>query len=323
MGKIGLRIKFSKILNSMSLAPPIWRRQSEFFVVIEYHYFTRGNLILEDLEVERDILDRQLEFFSREFEVLNPRKFSFEDAFSEKREKFAMLITIDDGDESISENLDIFEKYNVSVIVFLPMGLCLSKNSLDGLRSRVFRSFFEVEEKIREKLCGEADVFFQKVIGMNHDELKNFLSQLNKYKSCPDPISSKRLLSPEEQSKLANHPLFTLSSHTMSHPILSRISSEWVRWEIETAKKHLQEIGGDTRFFAYPYGFKASYSKEVHRYLSDAGVKFAFTTRALRTKPNSNPLELGRVGMHSVFDERYLRGLIGGAFELWDKLLGR
>jgi hypothetical protein len=57
--------------------------------------------------------------------------------------------------------------------------------------------------------------------------------------------------------------------------------------------------------------------------LSDAGVKFAFTTRALRTKPNSNPLELGRVGMHSVFDERYLRGLIGGAFELWDKLLGR
>ena len=146
---------------------------------------------------------------------------------------------------------------------------------------------------------------------------------MNECKNYPDPISRKRLLSSEEQSNLANHPLVTLSSHTMSHPILSRISSEWMRWEIETAKKYLQEIGGDTRFFAYPYGFKASYSKEVQRYLFDAGVKFAFTTRALRIKPSSNPLELGRVGMHSVYDERYLRGLIGGAFEFWDKLLVR
>ena len=323
MARIRLRVNFSKILNFVFLAPSFWRRQSTFFVAIDYHYFTKGTPELEDLEVERDILDRQLEFFSREFEILNPKEFSFDYAFSKNREKFALLITIDDGDDSISENLDIFEKYNIPIIIFLPMGLCLSQNSLDGLRSRVFRSFFEVEEKIRDKVCGEANTFFHKVIGMDQLNLKKFLGELNKYKSYPDPISGRRLLSQEKQSNLINHPLVTLSSHTMSHPVLSEVSSDWARWEIEVAKTYIQKIGGDTRFFAYPYGFKGSYSEEIYRYLSNVGVEFAFTTRALRTKFNSNPLELGRVGMHSVYDEGYLRGLVGGVFELWDNILGR
>ena len=323
MARIGLRVNFSKILNFVFLAPFFWRRRSAFFVAIDYHYFTKGTPELEDLEVEREILDRQLAFFSREFEIINPKEFSFEYAFSNKREKFAILITIDDGDDSISENLDIFEKYNIPIIIFLPIGMCLPQNSLDGLRSRVFRSFFEVEEKIRDKLCGEADAFFHKVIEMNHHKLEKFLGHLNKYKSCPDPLSSRRLLSLEKQLNLINHPLVTLSSHTMSHPILSEISPDWARWEIEVAKVYIQKIGGNTRFFAYPYGFKASYSEEIQRYLSNAGIEFAFTTRALRTKSNSNPLELGRVGMHSVYDEGYLRGLVGGVFELWDIIFRR
>ena len=163
MARIGLRVNFSKILNFVFLAPFYWRRRSAFFVAIDYHYFTKGAPELEDLEVEREILDRQLAFFSREFEIINPKEFSFENAFSKKREKFAILITIDDGDDSISENLDIFEKYNIPIIIFLPIGMCLPQNSLDGLRSRVFRSFFEVEGKIRDKLCGEADAFFQRL----------------------------------------------------------------------------------------------------------------------------------------------------------------
>ena len=117
MARIGLRVNFSKILNFVFLAPFFWRRRSAFFVAIDYHYFTRGTPELEDLEVEREILDRQLAFFSREFEIFNPKEFSFEYAFSKKREKFAILITIDDGDDSISENLDIFEKLTLNPIL--------------------------------------------------------------------------------------------------------------------------------------------------------------------------------------------------------------
>ena len=78
MGRMRLRVNFSKILNFAFLAPSFWRRRSTFFVAIDYHYFTRGTPELEDLEVERDILDRQLAFFSREFEVFNPKEFSLE-----------------------------------------------------------------------------------------------------------------------------------------------------------------------------------------------------------------------------------------------------
>jgi len=323
MNKIELRVKFSKIFNSMFLAPTIWKKRSDFFVTIDYHYFTKFQPKLKNLEVERDVLSRQLAFFSQKFEFLNPRHFIYKDAFSEKRKKPTMLVTIDDGDESIIENLNIFEKYNVPIIIFLPIGLCLGEKNLDGLRSRVFRSFFEIEKKTRRKFLGKADSFFLKVIKMNYGELKSFLSQLNEYKNCPDPISSRKLLSVEDQLNIVNHPLVTLSSHTMSHPILADISSEWAKWEIETSKMYLKKIGGNTRFFAYPYGFKASYSRNIQRYLIDAGVEFAFTTRASRVKLNSNLLELGRVGMHNVYDEGYLYGLIGGAFEFWDKLLGR
>ena len=77
MARIGLRVNFSKILNFVFLTPFFWCRRTAFFVAIDYHYFTSGTPELEDLEVEREILDRQLAFFSREFEIINPKEFSF------------------------------------------------------------------------------------------------------------------------------------------------------------------------------------------------------------------------------------------------------
>lgn len=323
MSRIGLRVKFSKILNSMFLAPAIWNKKSDFFVAIDYHYFTRRAPKLHDLEVERSILERQLAYFTENFEIFNPKNFSFESSFSEQRKQLAMLITIDDGDTSIAENLDVFEKYNIPIIIFLPIGLCMSPDGIDGLRSRVLRYFFEIEEAIREDLYGDADTFFKKAIEMDYGQLKIFREQMSKYRSNPDPVSTKKLLSVEELSVLVNHPLVTLSSHTMSHPILSQTSLVWAKWEIESSQTYIQKIGGDTRFFAYPYGFKESYTNEIEQLLSNSGIKFAFTTRSFRSKLISNPLEIGRVGMHSIYDESYLQGLIGGGFELWDKLLRR
>ena len=323
MSNIGLRVQFSKVINFLSVAHLIWRKKSDFFVTVDYHYFTKEKPILKDLEIERSILNRQLKFFSREFEILNPKKFSFQSFFLRKRKKLAMLITIDDGDKSICDNMDIFEKYDIPIIIFLPIGLCVDVDSIDGLRSKIFRYFFEIDEDTRESLYGDMDIFFQKVIHMNHKQLKVFLLEINKYRNCIDPISDKDLLSLEELLSLSDHPLVTLSSHTMSPPVLSKIPLEWVKWEIETAKKYIQKIGGDTRFFAYPYGFKESYSERVQQCLFNAGIQFSFTTRSMKIKSNSNPFELGRVGMHNVYDKRYLKGLVGGAFELWDRLLLR
>ena len=306
----------------LHLAPRFWQDSSSYFVAVDYHYLSKEKINHPTLEVNRDILEQQLKFIKENMELINPK--NLDDTFFENNlsNRSSLLITIDDADCSIKENFDLFQKYQVPIILFAPFGLCLGTNSKDGLMSRIFRSFNEISKNKNMSMEAKNN-FFYKVMNSSTENLNVMLFELLNERDSVDPISTRTLLTIDELKKMSQDPLITIGSHSMSHSVLSTIPEAWLSWEIQTSLDYLRLVNGDKRFFAYPYGFKGATNFSVKEHLKDVGVKFAFSTRSMSVNKDSDVFELGRIGMLNFFNRRYLKGLSGRAFEVFDKILFR
>jgi len=109
---------------------------------------------------------------------------------------------------------------------------------------------------------------------------------------------------------------FTIGSHTVNHPVLSRLDPESLKWELEESKKKIErETGKDCAFLAYPNGGAADISSEVVRASRMAGYSAAFATMQQTNPPPIEPYALRRysIGRQSVA-EFYAR--ISGSYNL-------
>lgn len=88
----------------------------------------------------------------------------------------------------------------------------------------------------------------------------------------------------------------TFGNHTMSHPILTRLSLESVKLEIEGARRIIDErLGKSTPIFAYPNGESDNFNKKTEAILRDGGYKMACTTIFGSNDSHINPYELKRI----------------------------
>ena len=70
----------------------------------------------------------------------------------------------------------------------------------------------------------------------------------------------------------------SFGSHTVNHPILSRLRMEKARCEIYDSKRIIEEkLGSTVTTFAYPGGKKEDFSEEIKEIVGDAGYTCALT----------------------------------------------
>jgi peptidoglycan/xylan/chitin deacetylase (PgdA/CDA1 family) len=92
------------------------------------------------------------------------------------------------------------------------------------------------------------------------------------------------------------HMGFEIGSHTVEHAILSRLSKERLRDELERSKKTIErELSIPCPYFAYPNGRTADLTAESQEALRQAQYDFAFTSIPSFCSTAQNPLCLGRV----------------------------
>lgn len=73
---------------------------------------------------------------------------------------------------------------------------------------------------------------------------------------------------------------FSIGAHTVTHPILSRMSEDRARAEIEGSRSMIETAcGRPPRAFAYPNGGPEDYTAVTRRLVRDAGFACALTTR--------------------------------------------
>jgi peptidoglycan/xylan/chitin deacetylase (PgdA/CDA1 family) len=95
---------------------------------------------------------------------------------------------------------------------------------------------------------------------------------------------------------------FSIGSHTVSHPVLSRVSADRARAEIVQSKEIIErELGVPVQAFAYPSGRPGDFDAGIKRLVDEAGYTCAVTTISGVNKhrggdPGLDLLELKRGG---------------------------
>tara|TARA_B100000700_G_scaffold325396_1_gene434015 strand:+ start:846 stop:1829 length:984 start_codon:yes stop_codon:yes gene_type:complete len=326
MGQLILRKEFSKLINRLFIGNLI-RKNHGSIVAIDYHYFCDGSALKhQDLEISYEILNKQLEIISSNFCPCNAIITLNEiyDSKNLKTVKPKVIISVDDADISFKKAIKLFVKFDIPIILFAPVGLCLGNDSIDGMRSKCFLYYSE--------LCSKVDFgngmenkksFFEKIMCASPQKLSLYLKKLKELPRDKSVTGSRTLLSIEDLKDIAKIPQISVASHSMSHSVLSELPMEWLSWEIKQSLAYIDQINGNTQLFCYPFGYKKSYNKDVHLILAQEGVKYSFSTVSTLINKRTNPLALGRTGMLNFADKNYVIGSIKGAFYIWDLLLRR
>ena len=107
-------------------------------------------------------------------------------------------------------------------------------------------------------------------------------------------------LTKDQIIKMANNPLHTIGSHTVTHPDLTKLSVTNIDSELINSKNYLENITNKPiEYFAYPYG---SYNKIVIENVKKAGYKAAFGIDKINFFGESN-FEIPRIGIYD--DSKY------------------
>ena len=90
---------------------------------------------------------------------------------------------------------------------------------------------------------------------------------------------------------------FSVGAHTVTHPILSRVTPKRAREEIQGSKSAIERaLGVPVRAFAYPNGRTQDYSEATVRLVEECGLTCAVTTRRGLNGPATPVFELRRGG---------------------------
>ncbi len=93
----------------------------------------------------------------------------------------------------------------------------------------------------------------------------------------------------------ADPALMEFGNHTHTHAVLSALSLERQRWEIETARDELVALTGYAPIgLAYPFGLKRHYGAEAERLARESGHRAALDMRRRLNVGCVDPFELSR-----------------------------
>ncbi len=85
----------------------------------------------------------------------------------------------------------------------------------------------------------------------------------------------------------------TIGSHTVTHPFLSQLSPQEIRWELEQSKKALENgLSKPILTFAIPYGYEPAGLAQM---AADCGYRIVCNSRLGLVNGRANPLSLPRV----------------------------
>jgi peptidoglycan/xylan/chitin deacetylase (PgdA/CDA1 family) len=152
---------------------------------------------------------------------------------------------------------------------------------------------------------------------LTYEEQQRVLAQLQAWAGAePRGRDSHRTMTAAELNQLIDGGLIDVGGHTVTHPVLSRLSFDEQMAEIKRGKDRLEEVvGRRVASFAYPYGAITDYKGETVRAVRACGFDHAVSTFADTVRATSDPFQLPRFTVRNWSGEQFahsLREWIGG-----------
>lgn len=242
-----------------------------------------------------------------------------------------VAVTLDDASlDNLTYAADVFENNRCPFTVFatsgfldrsaLPWWLVLEEiiarhavvdaRSIDGSEAEIVGSLQQKNEAFRRLSA-------QFRSGPEQDKQQKIQDLAADHKMSTDAFMDENFMNWDQLDELADCPLATIGAHTVSHPMLARLSSRQVSAEILSGAERLEdELGAYPDHFAYPYGTKAAADADTFRQMQSLGFSTAVTTRGgmLKGGGRDNLFALPRLSVNGhLQDFRALRALFSGA----------
>lgn len=252
-------------------------------------------------------------------------------AKSSNSERPFIAVTLDDGYRDNKEiAAPIFAKYNMPYTIYVAPGFVDGKADLwwDDLEHIIAaRDTVHVDlEKGRE----EIDTSTVSLKNQAYIDLMDYLSRVvdekrqreivrdlaSQYKIDVAAHRESQIMSWKEIAELNKDPLCTIGAHTISHPILARLSEKEAKFEMmESARIIEAELGERPKHFAYPYGMAKAAGPREFEMAKECGFTTAVTTRhgVIHEEHCDHLTALPRISLNGNFQSvHYVKTLISG-----------
>lgn len=261
----------------------------------EFLYFK--NLYIEDFK-------NQLDYFQDEYGFVS--KQDFLDCFETNELPKGVILTFDDG-LSCHYNYVFPElkKRKLWGIFYVPTYPFFENKILDVHRAHLllgkynaYDLYCHLQEIVNDTMIDSSKFQefkqFTYTSQINDEHTLNFKRMINYFidyrfktkimddlmgKFFPDESDlCKEFYMSEEQIREMHNENMIIGSHTVNHPVMSRLSKENQEYEIGKSFEFLNKITGSLHHstFCYPYGGFHSFNKETEILLKNYGCKYSF-----------------------------------------------
>jgi peptidoglycan/xylan/chitin deacetylase (PgdA/CDA1 family) len=282
-----------------------WTRRGPVFPILTYH---RVNDYRDPFfgALPTTVFERQVRHLARHYTVL-PVEELVDRMRAGSVPRNAAAITFDDGyRDTLTHAAPILAGYGLPATVFLATGFI-------GTTEVPWYDRLATALKLSPRSRVIAPSGEELALESVEDRLRALVRTRTHLKTLPEeqfrrafPLLLDSLGSAEQQSaKNAMlswddvHALrglgFRIGAHTVTHPILSRVTAERARAEVLGSRETIQDAcGAAPRAFAYPNGQPADYTSAVVNLVREAGFSCAVTTRFGLNTEQTSPWELRR-----------------------------
>lgn len=114
---------------------------------------------------------------------------------------------------------------------------------------------------------------------------------------------SRRIMNRDEILNLSTVKGLTIGGHTVTHPYLSFLDSNELKWEVQASKNTIEEIiHNDISIFAYPFG---DYSNKVIEAVKEAGYQMAVTSDRKKVTGSCDVMRIPRYSVRNFDKEGF------------------
>jgi len=281
-------------------------------LVLRYHrVYPDGFTPLYELGVPRSLFEAQLDFLKRYCSVVTLEEVCaglFDGAPLPDR---AVAITFDDGyRDNLTEALPALEARGLPATVFVTAGHV--ESGAPFWWDRVAAAFEHAPAGVVEVDLGSGsepiflsdtssrlraiDAVCERAKLMPHRHARDWIGALEA--ELGPPASGERSVLTWEEVRQLRGKGIEIGSHTLDHPVLSRMEAAEAERQIVESRRLLEErLDAPVRFFAYPNGKRDDLTPEVVAAVRRAGYRAALTTIEGRASSNSDPYRIERVGV--------------------------